>query len=63
MGIAFDGTNIWVTNVAGGTVTELHASDGSLVGTFFVGTSPQGVAFDGVYIWVTNQRDNTASKL
>jgi DNA-binding beta-propeller fold protein YncE len=63
MGVAFDGTNIWVANMSGNNATELRASDGALLGTFFVGLSPQGLAFDGVYMWVTNHKSNTASKL
>jgi DNA-binding beta-propeller fold protein YncE len=63
MGIAFDGTNVWVANQSGNTVTELSATDGSLLGTFKVGSVPQGVAFDGVNIWVVNLVGNTVSKL
>ncbi|HEY6370929.1 MAG TPA: hypothetical protein VIX37_10140, partial [Candidatus Sulfotelmatobacter sp.] len=57
------GVNIWVTNyTAGGTVTKLRASDGTLLGTFDVGTSPLNVAFDGANIWVANEGSNTVSK-
>src|SRR5215472_5338676 len=30
-GIAFDGTHLWIANVAGNSVTEVNAADGSLV--------------------------------
>jgi DNA-binding beta-propeller fold protein YncE len=50
--VAFDGTNIWVTNGGPGTVTKLLASTGAIVGTYGVGYNPQGVAFDGTNIWV-----------
>ena len=33
-GVAFDGTNIWVTNSYDGTVTKLLASTGATVGTY-----------------------------
>jgi len=48
-GIAFDGTNIWVANSGGNTVTKIRASDGSLVGTYHV-SNPWGIAFDGATI-------------
>jgi DNA-binding beta-propeller fold protein YncE len=63
MGVASDGVNIWVANQSGSNVTELRASDGALLGTFTVGSSPQGVAFDGVSIWVVNSVTNSISKL
>lgn len=50
--LAYDGENIWVTNLDSETVTKLRASDGSLQGTFRVGRQPSGICFDGEYIWV-----------
>ena len=45
-------------------MTELKASSGAKVGTFAVGSNPDGgVAFDGANIWVTNHVSNTVSKL
>jgi DNA-binding beta-propeller fold protein YncE len=44
-------------------VTELRASDGTVLGTFAVGAFPGGVAFDAANIWVTNEGSNTVSKL
>ncbi len=54
--IAFDGTNIWVTNSGFGTVTKLLAATGATVGTYPAGsgTSQRGIAFDGTNIWVTS---------
>ena len=40
-GVAFDGANIWVTNVGSDTVTKLRASDGANLGTFAVGIDPR----------------------
>jgi hypothetical protein len=48
-GIAFDGTNMWVTT-ADGTVTELGPS-GATIGTF--DESGTATAFDGTNMWVT----------
>jgi DNA-binding beta-propeller fold protein YncE len=62
-GIAFDGTNIWVTNRGSNTVSELRASDGTTLGTFsVVGALPVGIAFDGANFWVANNGSNFVSK-
>src|SRR4029077_19687998 len=34
IGVAFDGSNIWVANSGSNTVTKLRASDGTTLGTF-----------------------------
>ena len=62
-GLAFDGANIWVTSVATDYVTELRASDGALLGTFFAGAQTINATFDGTYIWVAQLYDNTVSRL
>jgi len=56
--IVFDGDSLWITNRADATVTQLRASDGSLVGAI-----PAGLAFAGANIRVTNHGDDTVSKL
>jgi len=61
--MAFDGTSIWVSNNNDGTVSQLNASDGEILGTFKVGTLPNGIGFDGVNIWVANSASNTVTKL
>jgi hypothetical protein len=63
--IAFDGTNLWVTDFSSGSnsVTEMRASDGATLGTFPVGNHPTFATFDGANVWVTNQSDNTVTKL
>jgi len=64
LGVAFDGTNIWVANSGSNTVTKLKASSGANLGTFNVtgGTLPVGLAFDGANIWVTTAGSNSVSK-
>jgi DNA-binding beta-propeller fold protein YncE len=53
-GIAFDGTNMWVTNEYDGTVTKLSPT-GATLGTFPVGDNPAaGMAFDGTNMWVSD---------
>jgi len=44
-------------------VTELNASDGSLVGTYPVGQGAEGVTFDGSHIWVANGANGTVTEL
>ena len=40
VGVAFDGTNIWVVNQDDDTVTKLLASTGATMGTYPVGPFP-----------------------
>jgi len=61
--ITFDGAHIWVATSFDNSVTKLKASDGSFVGRYRVGDSPEGMAFDGANIWVSNSADNTVTKL
>jgi hypothetical protein len=45
------------------SVTELKASDGSLVGNYSTGyTQPIAICFDGINIWVTNYGSGIVSK-
>ena len=41
-------------NYGGNTVTELNASDGSVVQTIVVGNQPKGVSSDGTHVWATD---------
>jgi DNA-binding beta-propeller fold protein YncE len=58
----YDGSNIWVSNPADNTVTELRASDGANLATYNVGYYPQGLASAGNHIVVANA-DATISQL
>jgi hypothetical protein len=60
--LAFDGANIWVAN-GDGYISKLRASDGNVLGIFFVGNCPSGEAFDGANIWVVSNCGNSVSKL
>jgi hypothetical protein len=66
--MAFDGTNLWVTDVTHNTVIKLGL-DGTVQATVPLGGSPiggemgSGIAFDGSAIWVGNSFNNTVSKL
>ncbi len=63
VGIAFDGTNLWVANEGAATVTKLRSADGSLVGTYPVGVKPVAIAYDGASIWVANSGSDNVSRL
>jgi len=45
------------------TVAKVRATDGTVLGTFAVGSGPDGLAFDGENIWVANVDSNTVTKL
>jgi streptogramin lyase len=66
----FDGSNMWVVNVNGNSVTKITAiptkscpNPPCVVGTYSVGAHPQGVVFDRRYIWVSNLYENSITKL
>ena len=62
--VAFDGANLWVTNLGANTVTKLRVSDGAVLGNFPVGGSrPKGIAFDGVNIWIGNVGSDNVTRL
>ncbi len=66
--ISSDGTHVWVADEGGfgdggNTVTELDASDGSLVQTIPVGSTPDAVSSDGTHVWVANSGDDTVTEL
>jgi YVTN family beta-propeller protein len=61
--VAFDGTNIWVTNYGSGTVSKIDPVTDTVTATVTVGSNPNGVGFDGTNIWVTNYGSGTVSKI
>ena len=63
IGLAFDGSSMWVANLNSDNVMKLRASDGANLGTFAVGSLPAEIAFDGSNIWVTNHGSSSVSKL
>ena len=52
-GIAYDGTSIWVANLANDSVSKINPATGTKT-DYPTGDQPIGVAFDGTSIWVTN---------
>jgi len=64
VGVAFDGTNIWVTIAGSNYVKRINAATGVVVGAPIpVGLGPVGVAFDGTNIWVTNVGSNNVTRI
>jgi hypothetical protein len=61
--LAFDGSHIWATQGANGTVAKIRTVDGAIVGVFNAGPSPLKIAFDGANIWVTNQTASSVTKI
>ena len=55
MFLAFDGTDMWITNLSTDTVTRMNPATGVAVDTYATGDRPYGVAFDGTDIWVANE--------
>ncbi len=67
-GLAFDGTNVWVSRDTGGLgvdgeVSKVRVSDGAITGSYIVSAGPRDVVFDGVKIWVANYSDRTITML
>ena len=64
--ITSDGTNLWVTNAFGNSVTEV-AESGALVRTLSGGSygfdEPTFAAFDGTDLWVTNQSGKSVTEV
>src|SRR6185437_13658599 len=65
--VVTDGTQLWVANTAGNSITEVNASDGSLVRVIsdqaFDFESPDALAFDGSNIWVANERGASVTEI
>jgi hypothetical protein len=65
--IASDGTNVWVVNSVGNTVTEVKASDGSWVRNLSGGSygfdGISGIAFGGAHLWVANGSGNSVTEM
>jgi YVTN family beta-propeller protein len=58
-GIAFDGTNVWVTNNGSNTVSKIQPSTMTVLATYSTGSQPYGIVFDGTTMWVSNQGSGT----
>ncbi len=65
--IASDGSNVWVANSAGNSLTEVKASDGSWVRNISGGSygfdGVSGIAFGGTHLWVANNSGNSVTEV
>ena len=62
--MAFDGTNVWVANAGGNTVSRINASTGVKVPSDIgVGSGPSALAFDGTNMWVANRLVGTLARV
>ena len=62
VGVASDGTHVWVANEGSDNVYKIDASSGTTESVFTSGVSAQYVTFDGTNIWVTNPVDDNVTK-
>jgi DNA-binding beta-propeller fold protein YncE len=60
--MAFDGANVWITNMANSTMTQIRASDGKVLGYHPTGPQPVSIVFDGTRLWVANSGSNTITR-
>ena len=66
--VSSDGTHVWVANNGDGTVTELNATTGAVIGApISVGSGarsgPDAISSDGTHVWVANSNDGTVTEL
>jgi ribosomal protein S18 acetylase RimI-like enzyme len=59
--VAFDGSDLWIANSSANSVTEVRASNGSLVRVLsntsnsgFKFNNPDAIGFDGTDLWIAN---------
>jgi len=57
-GIAFDGSNVWVTSSFDNGIKKLDSS-GNVLQTVVTGENPGRMVFDGNNMWVTDNSDNS----
>ena len=54
-GVAFDGTNIWLSDQNGNTIYELDNTGGIVSSFAGPGTDPAGLTFDGTNLWLVDR--------
>jgi DNA-binding beta-propeller fold protein YncE len=60
--MAFDGTNVWVTNSGANTVQKIPVATGTPSPPIAVGRFPDAVVFDGANVWIANGNGNSVQK-
>jgi len=61
--IAFDGTYVWVATQFNNSIIRIRVSDGTIAGTFVVGTRPVALLYAAGSIWVANLLSNNVMKI
>ncbi|MEI7578510.1 MAG: YncE family protein [bacterium] len=62
LGIAYDGTNIWVANGSTYTYSKIDSKSGAVLADIPANASwPLGMTFDGTYVWVANFGGNISA--
>jgi YVTN family beta-propeller protein len=60
LGVASDGTNIWVANGGSGTVSKINPTTNTVIATVTDVDGARRVVFDGTNIWVTDGADSVS---
>jgi len=69
LGIAFDGTNIWVAGSGTNNVAKINPSTGAVIGTYSLtggtmqGCNPYKIVFNGTDMWTVNTGSDTFSRI
>lgn len=64
VGLAFDGSNVWVANSLSDSVSKINPATGQMTDIALpVGSLPSELAFDGTYMWVTDNGTGKVSKI
>ncbi len=65
--MASDGSHLFIANAGGNALTEVNASDGSLVrivqGPSYAFSRPEAMVFDGTDLWVANAGGNSVTEI
>lgn len=61
--MVYDGTNVWVANSQGFTVSKFRAADGQKIGDYYAGRKPRQLIYDGQYLWAINHYGPSGKRL
>ena len=61
--IAYDGANMWVTNLSRSSVTKIRAHDFAVLGEFPTDSQPMNIVFDGANIWTANFNSHNLTEI
>jgi hypothetical protein len=61
-GIAFDGADLWVSNLIRNELHKIRVTDGAVLATFSY-ANPEALAFDGRHLWVLSRIGGNVTKV